>query len=119
MKSKADFGMIGLAVMGRNLAMNVESRGFTVALFNRDFHKVESMLSDMPGRNFIGTMTYEDFCAKLERPRKIMLMIRAGTPIDEVIEEILPCLEKGDILIDGGNSHFSDTNRRTAYLRGK
>lgn len=119
MKSNADFGMIGLAVMGRNLAMNVESRGFTVALFNRDFHKVKSMLSDMPDRNFIGVRNYEELCAKLERPRKIMMMIRAGTPIDEVIEDILPYLESGDILIDGGNSHYPDTNRRTAYLRGK
>ncbi len=119
MKLKADFAMIGLAVMGRNLAMNVESKGFTVALFNRDFQKVQSMLYDMPDRRFIGAKTYEELCSKLECPRKIMMMIKAGSPVDEVIEEILPYLKSGDILMDGGNSHYSDTNRRNSYLRDK
>ncbi|HBM15839.1 MAG TPA: phosphogluconate dehydrogenase (NADP(+)-dependent, decarboxylating) [Lentisphaeria bacterium] len=119
MSTKADFAMVGLAVMGKNLAMNIESRGYTVALYNRDYKKVQSMLTDMPERKFIGSTSYEDLCSKLKRPRKIMMLIRAGSPVDQVIDEITPYLEKGDVLIDGGNSYFADTDRRTKALREK
>ena len=119
MKNKADFGMIGLAVMGSNLAMNIESRGYTVAVYNRKREPLDTFMAATKGRNFIPATSYEEFCGSLERPRKVMMLIRAGSAVDSVIEELLPHLEKGDIIIDGGNSYFMDSDRRTKYLRQK
>ncbi len=120
MKKLSDIGLVGLAVMGENLVLNMESKGFTVSVFNRSTEKVDNFLSNRgKEKNIRGTHTIEELVASLERPRKIMLMIKAGPAVDATIESILPYLEKGDVLIDGGNTHFPDTNRRTAYLRDK
>ncbi len=120
MSKKADIGLVGLAVMGENLVLNMESKGFTVAVFNRTVEKVDSFLGGRgQGKKFIGCKTIEDLVANLERPRKIMLMVKAGKPVDDFIELIAPHLEKGDILIDGGNSHFPDTIRRTKALEAR
>ncbi len=114
---KADIGLIGLAVMGENLAVNMESKGFTVALFNREASTVDKFINGRgKNKNFIGTHTLEELVEATEKPRKIMLMIRAGEPVDEVIEKLIPLLDKGDIIIDGGNSHFKDTERRVAHV---
>lgn len=118
--AKADIGLIGLAVMGENLVLNMESKGFTVACFNRTVSKVDNFINDRAkGKNIIGTHTIEEFCAALERPRKIMLMVKAGAAVDAFIDMVLPHLEDGDIIIDGGNSHFPDTIRRTEYVESK
>ncbi len=118
--AKADIGLVGLAVMGENLILNMESKGFTVACFNRTVSKVDDFLNDRAkGKNIIGTHTVEEFCAALERPRKIMLMVKAGSAVDAFIDMVLPHLEDGDIIIDGGNSHFPDTIRRTEYVESK
>ncbi len=117
MEKLADIGLVGLAVMGENLVLNMESKGFTVAVYNRSTEKVERFVSGRgKGKNVIGTMTIEDFVKSLKRPRKVMLMVKAGAPVDAFIEQVIPYLEKGDIIIDGGNSHYPDTNRRTKYL---
>ena len=111
---KADIGLIGLAVMGENLALNMESRGFTVAVYNRTAEKVDRFLaSRASGKQIIGCHSPEELVAALEKPRKVFLMVKAGQAVDEMIDRLLPLLEDGDILIDGGNSHFSDTIRRT------
>lgn len=117
---KADIGLIGLAVMGENLAMNMESKGFTVAVYNRDTKTVDNFISGR-GKNkkFIGAHTLEELISEIEKPRKIMMMIKAGAPVDEVIEKLIPLLDKGDIIIDGGNSYFKDTERRTEYVESK
>ncbi|AGC69483.1 6-phosphogluconate dehydrogenase, decarboxylating [Thermoclostridium stercorarium subsp. stercorarium DSM 8532] len=118
--SKADIGLIGLAVMGENLAMNMESKGFTVAVFNRTTEKVSAFINGRAkGKNIIGTYSIEELVNSLKKPRKIMLMVKAGKPVDDFIEMLIPHLEKGDIIIDGGNSHFPDTIRRTKYLEEK
>jgi 6-phosphogluconate dehydrogenase len=125
MKEKADVGIIGLAVMGENLALNMESKGFTVAVYNRTVPGVEEGVVKrfMNGRgqakNFIGSSQINDFVRSISKPRKIMMMVKAGKPVDELIEQLLPLLTPGDILIDGGNSHFPDTIRRTKYLESK
>ena len=120
MTKKADIGLVGLAVMGENLVLNMESKGFSVAVFNRTVQKVENFINGRgKGKNIIGCRTIEELCANLERPRKVMLMVKAGTPVDQFIEMTLPYLEKGDIIIDGGNSHFPDSMRRTKYLAEK
>ncbi len=125
MKTKADIGMIGLAVMGENLSLNMESKGFTVAVYNRTVPGVEEGVVERfingrgKGKNFIGSINIDDFVKSLSTPRKIMMMVKAGRPVDELIEQLLPLLSKGDILIDGGNSHFPDTIRRTQYLESK
>ena len=117
---KADIGMIGLAVMGENLAMNMESKGFTVAVYNRTVEKVDAFLAGRAaGKNFIGAHSLEELIASLEKPRRIFMMVKAGKAVDDLIESLLPYLEEGDILIDGGNSHFPDTARRTAYVESK
>ncbi len=117
---KADIGIIGLAVMGENLAMNMESKGFTVAVYNRSIEKVDRFLSGRAeGRNFIGCHSPEALADALEKPRKIFMMVKAGAAVDALIEQLLPLLEPGDILIDGGNSHYPDTIRRTAYMESK
>lgn len=120
MKNKADIGLIGLAVMGENLVLNMESKGYTVAVFNRSVEKVEKFVSGRgAGKNFIGAKSIEEFVASIERPRKVMMLVKAGAAVDALIEQILPHLEEGDIIIDGGNTHFPDTNRRTKYVESK
>jgi len=120
MGKKADIGLIGLAVMGENLVLNMERNGYTVAVFNRTLEKVDKFINGRgKGKNFIGTHSIEEFCASLKRPRKVMLLVKAGQAVDDFIEKIIPHLEKGDIIIDGGNTHFPDTNRRTKYVESK
>ena len=120
MSKKADIGVVGLAVMGENLVLNMESKGFTVAVFNRTVAKVEKFVTGRgKDKNIIGCHSIEDLCDNLERPRKVMLMVKAGAPVDAFIEKVLPYLEEGDIIIDGGNSHFPDSIRRTKYLEEK
>lgn len=114
--AQANFGVVGMAVMGKNLALNVESRGYTVALFNRTTSKTEEVVAEHPDKNFVLTKTVEEFVAAIEKPRRIMLMVQAGAATDATIKSLLPHLDKGDILIDGGNTHFPDTMRRNAEL---
>jgi len=115
-----DFGLIGLAVMGQNLIMNVADHGFTVVAFNRTVQKVDHFLeNEAKGKSIVGAHSVEEFVKKLKTPRRIMLLVMAGKPVDTFIEALLPFVEKGDIIIDGGNSHYPDTNRRTQYLAGK
>jgi len=115
-----DFGLIGLAVMGQNLALNVESKGFSVVVYNRTTARTqEFMAGPAKGKNIIGAESLEEFVAALSRPRKIMLMVKAGQPVDDFIEHLLPHLDKGDLVIDGGNSHFPDTIRRNKALAEK
>ena len=110
------FGLIGLAVMGQNLVLNVESRGFGVSVFNRSAAVTEAFVSAHPGKRLFGAATLAEFVASLARPRKVMLMVKAGAAVDAVIEQLLPLLEPGDIVIDGGNSRYTDTERRDAWL---
>jgi len=118
--AKADIGLWGLAVMGENLILNMESKGFTVACFNRTVSKVDDFLNGRAkGKNIIGCHSVEELVESLKKPRRIMIMVKAGKPVDMVIEQILPHLEDGDIIIDGGNSHFPDTIRRTEYAESK
>ncbi len=118
--NKADIGLVGLAVMGENLVLNMESHGFTVAVYNRTVQKVNDFVNGRgKGKNIIGTKTIEELVATLKSPRKVMLMVKAGKPVDDFIELVIPHLKKGDIVIDGGNSHFPDTARRTKYLEEK
>ncbi|MGW8316693.1 MAG: decarboxylating NADP(+)-dependent phosphogluconate dehydrogenase, partial [Bacteroidales bacterium] len=120
MKTKADIGLIGLAVMGENLVLNMERNGYTVAVFNRTVEKVDRFINGRgKGKNFIGAHSIEEFIASLERPRKVMMLVKAGKPVDDFIELLIPHLEEGDIIIDGGNSHFPDTIRRTKYVESK
>jgi len=117
---KADIGLVGLAVMGENLVMNMESKGFTVAVYNRTTEKVKDFVEGRAaGKNIIGCYSIEELVANLEKPRKVFMMVKAGAPVDSLIDQLLPLLEEGDILIDGGNSHFPDTIRRTAYVESK
>ncbi|GLS82769.1 decarboxylating NADP(+)-dependent phosphogluconate dehydrogenase [Paraferrimonas haliotis] len=120
MKDKSDIGLVGLAVMGENLILNMESKGFTVTAFNRSYAKVEKFINGRAqGKNIRGAATIEAFVESLATPRKVMLMVKAGQAVDDFIEKLLPLLDKGDIIIDGGNSHFPDSNRRTEYLASK
>ena len=114
--TQADIGLIGLAVMGQNLVLNVESRGFAVSVYNRTPAATEAFVAAHPGQRLTGATTLPEFVASLSRPRKIMLMVKAGAPVDEVIAQLLPLLEQGDIVIDGGNSLYTDTERRDAQL---
>ena len=117
---KADIGLVGLAVMGENLVMNMESKGFTVAVYNRTTSKVQAFVEGRAAsKNIIGTYSLEELVANLEKPRKVFMMVKAGAAVDQLIEQLLPLLEEGDILIDGGNSHFPDTIRRTAYVESQ
>ncbi|MBE6929843.1 MAG: decarboxylating NADP(+)-dependent phosphogluconate dehydrogenase [Ruminococcaceae bacterium] len=117
---KADIGLIGLAVMGENLVMNMESKGFTVAVYNRTVEKVTKFVEGRAkGLNIIGTYSLEELAANLEKPRRVMMMVKAGQAVDDFIEKLLAVLEPGDIIIDGGNSHFPDTIRRCAYVESK
>ena len=116
----ADIGLIGLAVMGENLVLNMESHGFTVAVFNRTTSKVDAFVEGRAkGKKIVGTHSVEELVAALKPPRKIMIMVKAGPPVDDVINELVPLLEPGDILIDGGNSHYPDSTRRTRDLKAK
>ncbi|MBQ9336033.1 MAG: decarboxylating NADP(+)-dependent phosphogluconate dehydrogenase [Lentisphaeria bacterium] len=120
MTKKADIGLIGLAVMGENLVLNMERNGFTVAVFNRHTEKVDAFINGRgKGKNFIGCHSLEELCANLSSPRKIMLMVKAGQAVDDLAAKLLPYLDKGDIIIDGGNSFFPDTIRRTKELAEK
>ncbi len=120
MMIKADIGLVGLAVMGENLVMNMESKGFCVAVFNRSTEKVTNFVEGRAkGKNIIGTYSIQELVDSLKKPRKIMLMVKAGNPVDNFIDQIIPYLDEGDILIDGGNSHFPDTIRRTRHVEEK
>ena len=117
--SRSDFGLIGLAVMGQNLALNVESRGFDVAVFNRSGEVTAAFVAAHPGKRLHGTPTLAEFVAALKRPRTVMMMVKAGAAVDAVIEQLLPLLEADDIVIDGGNSLYSDTERRSTALAAR
>jgi 6-phosphogluconate dehydrogenase len=120
MAGKANIGLVGLAVMGENLVLNMESKGFTVACYNRTVSKVDEFVNGRgKGKKFIACHSIEELTASLQSPRMIMLMVKAGKPVDEFIEQLLPHLSPGDIVIDGGNSHYPDTIRRTKYLDEK
>ena len=120
MSQKADIGLIGLAVMGENLVLNMESHGFRAAVYNRHTEKVDAFTNGRgAGKNFVGCHSIEELCANLKSPRKIMMMVKAGKPVDDLIEQLIPHLDAGDIIIDGGNSFFPDTIRRTKYLAEK
>ncbi|WP_027407695.1 NADP-dependent phosphogluconate dehydrogenase [Anoxybacillus tepidamans] len=114
--AKQQIGVIGLAVMGKNLALNIESRGYSVAVYNRSREKTDEFLKEAEGKNVVGTYSIEEFVNALEKPRKILLMVKAGAATDATIEQLKPYLEKGDILIDGGNTYFKDTQRRNQEL---
>ncbi len=117
---KADIALVGLAVMGENLVMNMESKGFTVAVYNRTTDKVKAFVEGRAaGKNIIGCYSIEELVANLEKPRKVFMMVKAGSAVDSLIDQLIPHLEEGDILIDGGNSHFPDTVRRTEYVESK
>jgi 6-phosphogluconate dehydrogenase len=116
--SKADIGLIGLAVMGQNLVLNMSDHGIHVSVFNRSTDKVDAFLAgSASGRSISGYHSLEEFVASLAKPRRVMLMVRAGDAVDDTISALLPLLDPGDIIIDGGNSHFPDTNRRCAELQ--
>lgn len=118
--TKADIGICGLAVMGQNLALNMESKGFTVTIFNRTAQKTKDFIEGRAkAKNIIPAYEVKDFINSLSRPRKVMIMVKAGKPVDMVIEQILPFMEKGDLIIDGGNSHFLDTIRRYREIEEK
>ena len=118
--STQNIGLIGLAVMGENLVLNMESKGFSVAVYNRTTYKVDNFIKGRArGKNIIGCHSINVLVANLERPRKVMLLVKAGKPVDDFIELLIPHLEPGDIIIDGGNSHFPDTIRRTKYVESK
>ncbi|MEK6299912.1 MAG: decarboxylating NADP(+)-dependent phosphogluconate dehydrogenase [Acidobacteriota bacterium] len=114
---QGQFGMMGLAVMGRNLALNVEDHGFPVSVWNREPDKVDAFINEFQSKQFIGTKSLEEFVQSLERPRRLMMLIKAGPPVDQMMEKLKPLLEPGDILIDGGNSYFKDTQRRESNWR--
>ena len=116
----ADFGLIGLAVMGENLALNIESRGFEIAVYNRTTAKVDNLVQGRArGKNFIGCHSLEQLVASLDPPRKVMMLVKAGPAVDALIDQLIPLLQPGDIIIDGGNTHYTDTERRTKYVEDK
>jgi len=120
MKKLSDIGLVGLAVMGENLILNMESKGYTVTAFNRSTDKVDNFINGRAaGKNIRGAQTIEALVESLESPRKIMLMVKAGQAVDDFIEQLIPHLDPGDIVIDGGNTHYADTIRRTGYLESK
>lgn len=113
----ANIGVVGMAVMGRNLALNIERNGYCVALYNRTTSKTEAVVAENPGKNLVGTKTLEEFVQAIERPRRIILMVKAGYATDATIQSLLPLLDKGDILVDGGNTYFKETVRRHEALK--
>ncbi len=114
---KQQIGVVGLAVMGKNLALNIESKGFSVAVYNRSAEKTNELLAEAQGKDFVGTYNIEEFVQSLEIPRKILIMVKAGQPTDDTINQLVPFLDQGDILIDGGNAYFPDTQRRNKDLQ--
>jgi 6-phosphogluconate dehydrogenase len=114
--SKQQIGVVGMAVMGRNLALNIESRGYTVSVFNRSRDKTEEVIAENPGKKLVPYYTVKEFVESLETPRRILLMVKAGAGTDAAIDSLKPYLEKGDIIIDGGNTFFQDTIRRNREL---
>ncbi|MGK0467214.1 NADP-dependent phosphogluconate dehydrogenase [Clostridium sp.] len=116
--NKQQFGVMGMGVMGKNLALNVESKGFSVSVYNRNRIRTDKLIIEAKEKNVVGTYSIEEFVNSLEIPRKILIMVKAGKPVDEVIEELIPYISKGDILIDGGNSFFMDTIGRSKKLEG-
>jgi 6-phosphogluconate dehydrogenase len=120
MTPNCDIGLIGLAVMGENLALNIESRGYKIAVYNRTVSKVDELLAGRAkGKNFVGCHSLEELVGSLASPRKVMLMVKAGPAVDEFIEKLIPLLSPGDVIIDGGNTLFSETERRTKYVESK
>ena len=120
MSDLCDFGLIGLAVMGENLALNVESRGYKVAVYNRTTEKVDDFIAGRAaGKKFVGCHSIEDLVKQLSRPRKVMMLVKAGPAVDSIIDQLIPLLEPGDIIIDGGNTFYADTERRTEYVESK
>src|SRR5690606_14294259 len=120
MKTLSDIGLVGLAVTGENLILNMESKGFIVTAYNRSLDTVEKFLAGRAkGKNIRGARSVEELVNSLQKPRKIMLMVKAGQAVDDFIETLLPHLEAGDIIIDGGNTNYPDTNRRVAYVESK
>ncbi|MCM3337138.1 NADP-dependent phosphogluconate dehydrogenase [Paenibacillus sp. MER TA 81-3] len=117
--TKNQIGVIGLAVMGKNLALNIESRGFTVSVYNRSREKTDALIEEAQGKQLTATYSIEQFVQSLEAPRKMLIMVQAGQATDATIEQLLPYLDEGDIIIDGGNAHFPDTRRRSKYLEDK
>ena len=116
----ADIALIGLAVMGQNLIMNMNDHGYTVVAYNRTLSKVDDFLNGAAkGSNVIGAKSVEDMVSKLKRPRRVMMLVKAGAAVDAFIEQVLPHLEEGDIIIDGGNSHYPDSERRYKELKEK
>lgn len=113
---KQAIGVVGLAVMGRNLALNIESRGYAVSVYNRSREKTDELIAEFPDRKLVPAHTLEAFVASLETPRRILLMVKAGEATDATIAALKPLLDKGDVLIDGGNTHFTDTIRRNQEL---
>jgi 6-phosphogluconate dehydrogenase len=116
MTEKAQFGVIGLGVMGANLAQNVEEKGFTVALYNRSREKTDELLAETKGKRFTGAFSMKELAEKLETPRKVLIMVKAGAPVDSTIEGLLPYLSRGDVVIDGGNEFYTNTERRRDAL---
>ena len=117
MSELADFGLIGLAVMGENLALNVESRGFRIAVNNRTVEKVDQLIAGRAaGKNFIGCQNLEELVQSVATPRKIMMLVKAGPAVDKLIDQLIPLMSPGDVIIDGGNTHFADTERRTRHV---
>ena len=120
MENLADIGLIGLAVMGENLVLNMESKGYTVAVYNRTTEKVDRFVNGRgSGKKFIAAHSIAEFCKAIQRPRKVMMLVKAGPAVDDLIEQLIPHLEPGDVIIDGGNTHFPDTIRRTKYVESK
>src|SRR5947208_5326115 len=120
MEPQGDIALIGLAVMGQNLILNMNDHGFTVVAYNRTVEKVDDFLAkEAKGTNVLGARSIPEMVSMLKRPRRVMCMVKAGKPVDEFIEQLLPHLEPGDIIIDGGNSLFEDTNRRAKYVESK
>jgi 6-phosphogluconate dehydrogenase len=120
MPQACDIGLIGLAVMGENLALNIESRGYSIAVFNRTTAVVDALIKGRAaGKRFVGCKSLEELVKSLASPRKVMLMVKAGPAVDSLIEQLLPLLSPGDVIIDGGNTHYSDTERRTQYVESK
>src|SRR5215207_8378767 len=120
MEPKGDIALIGLAVMGQNLILNMNDHGFTVVAFNRTVEKVDDFLAkEAKGTKVLGAHSIAEMVSKLKRPRRVMMLVKAGKPVDEFIEQLIPHLEPGDIIIDGGNSLFDDTSRRTKYVESK